>query len=465
MAAQARARARRAAAEEGKLVDPLLQRRGVAKDDRKPTGRAKGKARGYANTHKSLGAPTLRRDPPAPEKLQIVCLWETRAKEQGVKVGDLPARLKRELEATWHWKYETVSKWIELKTAFQECVSRLRLGLRGLRPFGSTRSLRELRHGRGARVRVLVPGVANKQRPLETAMHKLHQWFNSEREHRHEVREKTILTRLKYELEYERDKQLVLQQHEAPEFNPWALKGIQQRLQTFKITEQTKAQEDWFNRIVRPRIGATPRTGQKLSENVNRELTDQKHLTTWATSDRFMHLVSRGSVEDLRIHVGRPEEFIENREDTSFVVLDATALWLKLRGEERVFVSEKEKTSQEGRKRISRAFRKLNKSSPEGVAEFEVMKAAFHTEHEANQPMVEAAFSSAGDKYRLSLINISAVENWFKPSEAPKSVKKKSILLVPSQKHIKIRDIDLERRVFRHDARSQTPTSTASSRP
>ena len=258
-----------------------------------------------------------------------------------------------------------------------------------------------------------VPGVATKMRPLETVMHKLHQWFVGEREHRHEVREKTILTRLKYELEYERDKQLVLQQHEDDKFNPWALKAIEHRLSTFQITEQSRSQEDWFNTIVRPRIGATPRTGQCLSESVDRGLKDEKHLTTWATSDRFIHTVARGTAEDLRIHVSDPEGFIENREDTTVVVVDATALWLKLRGEEKTFISENERTSREARKRISRAFKKLNKKSPEGVAEFEALKRAFHAEHEENQPMVEAAFSSAGDKYRLSLINISAVENWF----------------------------------------------------
>ena len=300
-------------------------------------------------------------------------------------------------------------------------------------------------------MRAFEPGVATKQRPLETVMHKVHQWFVGEREHRHEVREKTILTRLKFELEYERDKQLVLEQHNDEHFNPWALKAIQERLATFKITEQPKQQEDWFNVIVRPRIGATPRTGQCLSESVDRPLRDEKHLTTWATSDRFVHTIARGDVEDLRIHVADPEEFAKNRESTTVVVLDATALWLKLRGEEKVFVSEKERTSREARKRLSKAFKKAKTASPEGIAEFEAMKAAFHTQHEENQPMVEAAYSSAGDKYRLSLINISAVENWFKPSEAPESKKKKAILLVPSSKHIKIRDIDLEKRVFKHD--------------
>ena len=65
---------------------------------------------------------------------------------------------------------------------------------------------------------------------------------------------------------------------------------------------------------MKPRIRATARTGQKLHENV-----------AWAIADRFEHLVARGSVEDLRVHVSRPEEFIENQRNTSVVVVDATA--------------------------------------------------------------------------------------------------------------------------------------------
>ena len=42
-----------------------------------------------------------------------------------------------------------------------------------------------------------------------------------------------------------------------------------------------------------------------------------------------------------------------------------------------------------------------------------------------------AAYSSAGDKYRITLVDISGLENWFKPAAAPRSVNRRSILLVP----------------------------------
>ena len=62
-----------------------------------------------------------------------------------------------------------------------------------------------------------------------------------------------------------------------------------------------------------------------------------------------------------------------------------------------------------------------------------------------------AAYSSAGDKYRLTLINMSGVENWFDPSEAPKSAKKRSILLVPCATHCRVSDMDLENGTWLRD--------------
>ena len=44
----------------------------------------------------------------------------------------------------------------------------------------------------------------------------------------------------------------------------------------------------------------------------------------------------------MSVFVHDPEDFMLHREDTVFVVLDETAVWLKLRGEEKVYVSAEE---------------------------------------------------------------------------------------------------------------------------
>ena len=57
---------------------------------------------------------------------------------------------------------------------------------RGLRPFGSKANI-STRRNTGARLTRFLPGVATKQRPLESIMMRLEKWFNEERAHRREV--------------------------------------------------------------------------------------------------------------------------------------------------------------------------------------------------------------------------------------------------------------------------------------
>ena len=100
---------------------------------------------------------------------------------------------------------------------------------------------------------------------------------------------------------------------------------------------------------------------------------------TWDTADRFIHLVSRGIIEELQVHVSRPEEFQASRRETAVVVLDATAIWLKLRGEEKVYVCEDEVSSTEARKRLSKAYKKLDKSNLADVEKYERLRADIET--------------------------------------------------------------------------------------
>ncbi len=51
-----------------------------------------------------------------------------------------------------------------------------------------------------------------EQKPLQIVYERLKHWLNNERQHGHEVRTRILTQQLIFELEYERDKQLVLQQ-------------------------------------------------------------------------------------------------------------------------------------------------------------------------------------------------------------------------------------------------------------
>ena len=117
-------------------------------------------------------------------------------------------------------------------------------------------------------------------------------------------------------------------------------------------------QDKWLWKVVYPRIGATPRAAQKLATSWEVELDERKAMLTWQAADRFIYEVATGSVEQLFKFVGNPAELIEQRKNTFIIVADATALWLKLRGEERVLTSTREQNTAARRKVLARQFRR-----------------------------------------------------------------------------------------------------------
>ena len=158
------------------------------------------------------------------------------------------------------------------------------------------------------------------------------------------------------------------------------------------------------------------------------------------------HLPRRkGTEPELQTFVRHPKSFIAKRETTAVVVMDQTALWVKLRGEESIYVSTAETTAASKRKVLAKRFKALDKADPEKVREFEEEAEKFCEAHADMKSQTDAVYSSAGDKYRLTLINMSAVENWFHPTESPTPVKKRTVLLVPSTVHCRLSDMDLEK--------------------
>ena len=87
--------ARREAEAQGKATERRL---GVSRLQGKPGGRPEGKLRTY-NTHKPVGAPTLRRDPTVRENLSVLRAWELEAKANDVpSINELPNNAKQRLE-------------------------------------------------------------------------------------------------------------------------------------------------------------------------------------------------------------------------------------------------------------------------------------------------------------------------------------------------------------------------------
>ena len=239
---------------------PEDRKSGVARGQFKKSGRPEGSARCYAKKNKPIEAPTLRRDLSAHEKLRILWRYEDAARAEGVHFLRLSVSKRQALEKLLHWKWEVIKAWFALKPIFIQTIAKLRLGVRGIRPFGSTKKATACagHRNKGARIQQVVPGKTTPQRPLEAVMFKLEKWFKKEREHNHEVRKKTILTQLKMQLECERDIQLVKQETECETFSATSLRACQERLQTFEIISPSHNQDTWFERVVCPRIYTCP---------------------------------------------------------------------------------------------------------------------------------------------------------------------------------------------------------------
>ena len=92
------AREAKAQAAQGKLLCPgvkklILKRKG----GRPPTGKKTGKAIGLKSNRRELGAPVLRRDPRAQDKVYMVKLIEIAMKTEGVQhINDISTKARRD---------------------------------------------------------------------------------------------------------------------------------------------------------------------------------------------------------------------------------------------------------------------------------------------------------------------------------------------------------------------------------
>ena len=84
--------------------------------------------------------------------------------------------------------------------------------------------------GLGGRITSREPGKACAAQPLARVYHRVKAWLKHEREHGHEVRLKILTQRLLFEVEYDRDQQLVLQEHNSTDFFAPTLESCREKL-------------------------------------------------------------------------------------------------------------------------------------------------------------------------------------------------------------------------------------------
>eukprot|EP00959_Pyramimonas_sp_CCMP1952_P029973 628807-Pyramimonas_sp.AAC.1 len=116
-------------------------------------------------------------------------------------------------------------------------------------------------------------------------MHRLECPLKRGREHGREVRKKTMLTRLRYELAFEQDQQLHVKKFGHESYNAEILKRVTGRLSTFQISQTTKKDMQWEDELALSRPNASGRKGRRLSDQRKQTLSKDKAKLTWATAD------------------------------------------------------------------------------------------------------------------------------------------------------------------------------------
>ena len=189
-----------------------------------------------------------------------------------------------------------------------------------------------------------------------------------------------------------------------------------------------------------PAIGVVARKATQVRHQSQRFDVPLAELT-WASVDRAIWAIANGTPESLADMVADPESFKANLHQTVIVAKDETPVWLKLRGEEKICASREEIQRQYRRRSLARTVQSST-ASPEAVAAAETALAEHLTEFPNQILEFGQTTTQGGDKYRLTVITIQAVKNWFNPDAQPVGEMPRQILIVPCQTHARLEHID-----------------------
>ena len=207
-------------------------------------------------------------------KLQDEFDQKNMVKLQGLQsVNELKGASRKGFEHKYCFSFDGVCRWATRKPMYEAFVAKHRLGMHGLRPCGLrgyNLFLGGRNKGQGARITAIGEDQPTKHKPLQLVYERLKLWLNNERQHGHEVSTRILTQQLIFELEYERDKQLVLQQTASNEFFEQTLEACRKKLAFLRVLSPSERQRKWLSKTVFPRIGATTRVPNRLTDKDTR---------------------------------------------------------------------------------------------------------------------------------------------------------------------------------------------------
>ena len=388
-----------------------------------------------------MGQVQLRKDVPVATKVRCNTFWARAGCKYPYDLLREPLSRRERMRRLFGQTLRTMRKWFSNRTELQQLMLRLRVGHHGLRPFGSNlASCKRKSQSLGMRVHHNST-AATRRVPLQHIYSRLEKWIKGQFAARLECRTSQILLRFELLLTQEIAKQEILRDQGSPKYQDVVLTAATHR-QDY-LSDKPEQKFNWASRALMAKVGGRLRTGQHLSTS---SLPPSAALCQlqWDTTDRSTWLAASGSPDDLAEIIMEPERWIANRSSTAIVHTDATALWLKLRGEDKVVIPDDAVQTLKASGVAKRWFKQA--STPEQLQLAEALLQKAQEDQYALCQQTSQQASQGGTKHRLTLIASLAVDKWFEPGATPVGSLLMPVLIVNAAQHCRLEDIDNEQR-------------------
>ena len=183
-----------------------------------------------------------------------------------------------------------------------------------------------------------------------------------------EVRQGHVITMLTEDLLHTLNVQLVLKKDKDERYCPVQHKAVEDKLRILDVTDPSVERERrrYLDRVLFPKLDLHARAPKRCHTAKHSSEQDQLSLTTtWQQADKHLHTAAFGSLEDLGALVQHPETFKAGVKHVAIVVQDATPLWVKLKGSQRVLIHGKEVRNERVRRNLRRRLKKQNRCDPD----------------------------------------------------------------------------------------------------
>ena len=292
---------------------------------------------------------------------------------------------------------------------------------------------------KGSRISKVPKDRACKKIPLQGIYWKTRLWLRKQSMAYAYPRPAQMLSQFKIFLMQELGIQSALQDIGHPAHQPWVFKACEQKLKML-TSDKLRQIYNYQSGSLLPAIGARRRKGQKMNnEQGSGQYAEIHAKVQWQVTDYAFHLNQCCDPALLKPYIKDPAHWIENRASTWLVESDATAIWLRLSGQEGVILPDFQLETNRRHRTLSRWLKEASSDEERMVIQDFLAQAA---KQEVMPEQVHFQGQSGGDKYRLTLLVSIGRSGWFQGGQTPQGHLLPFILLVPCSQHTRLEDLD-----------------------